>query len=212
MPPPRGGRRGSRTADGEDELRVAECRIEALDLQLRVQLAKAEKARLENEIRLKQSTSEEMAALACCIENLPSRALPTQPRRSAEGHFWIIVDRDNRGQKYIDDCREIPPNCTVFVCYNPASKHPFANKPRGDLREYKNSVNEDNGSSNLVAYVAGVVCEEGDPERDVVFFVYETSHDRHSEPRKIMEEFGFQVELEPSTSTLGNLVRDILSN
>ena len=86
-----------------------------------------------------------------------------QPATGAPGRVVVILDRDNRGQKFLEGCTSIPEAWTLHVVYNPCSKMPFLSKPAGDVRYHPSLSNEKGCNEALVAFVAGQVAAEEVP-------------------------------------------------
>eukprot|EP01001_Neometanema_parovale_P009310 NODE_5553_length_934_cov_22.136868_g5330_i0.p1 GENE.NODE_5553_length_934_cov_22.136868_g5330_i0~~NODE_5553_length_934_cov_22.136868_g5330_i0.p1 ORF type:complete len:264 (-),score=39.64 NODE_5553_length_934_cov_22.136868_g5330_i0:82-873(-) len=107
----------------------------------------------------------------------------------------VLLDRENRGQKFMENVSAVPPNWTVHIMYNPHSKNKLDTNIGGDVRHAPCMLNEPNSVLETISFVAGRVSEQEDPELATVYFVFNTEHDgRHEEVIGRLEENGFNVE------------------
>eukprot|EP00906_Rhabdomonas_costata_P018042 RCo026296 len=73
----------------------------------------------------------------------------------------VLLDRDNRGQKFLDDAREVPAGWTLHVVYNPVSKHKLDQRLiRGDARYFPAKRNETDSNAAVLNFVAGRIAAE----------------------------------------------------
>ena len=147
----------------------------------------AELARLQAQLTYLDQYSHDLDRLEAAVAALPpDRHAPARGRDAGPGsdeeRVVLIVDRDNRGQKFLDTVSAVPPEWTVHVVYNPASKHAILHKPAGDVRYHPSLSGVKDCNAATVAFVAGEVSVEADPKRTTVYFVYCDEHEgRHEE-------------------------------
>eukprot|EP01006_Ploeotia_vitrea_P001834 TRINITY_DN105754_c0_g1_i1.p1 TRINITY_DN105754_c0_g1~~TRINITY_DN105754_c0_g1_i1.p1 ORF type:complete len:313 (-),score=48.59 TRINITY_DN105754_c0_g1_i1:86-1024(-) len=145
---------------------------------------------LENETR----REDELENLLTEIEFFPVVTVPRRKKKADDvpPRAYVILDRDNRGQKFFNDVHHIPDNMELHVIYNPTSKHPFATNPQGAYFKHENKCNEKEGNAAVLAWVAGKLCEEAPPD-STFYFAFLTEHQRHEESQALVGAEGFDV-------------------
>jgi hypothetical protein len=178
------------------------------DVARKLERAKSQMAARERAIKI-QAARKELAALKEYsavlrqeieqIDKLPQTNAGPSRRdtqvSTGEGRVVLLLDHDNRGQKFMDNVLRIPDNWSVHVIFNPTSKHKFANKAEGDIRYHPARTNEKECNAALMALVAGRVAAENEPSTTTVYLAFCDEHSgRHEEVIERLWERKFTVE------------------